>query len=196
MIELKFIGSAADVHADMLALLGGPNVINNTFRNDPQESPKAQPGTPPENAASLQSLAGDTATGKPRGRGRPRSAPQTIEGEVTSKTEAPAQNISTSPENRTDPETAAQDKADEAASEEKPGAKVYTIDDVRDSAGAYVKKWGMDAASVDLVPCMMKAVGVGRMSELDALKDPAKFEAAVKAIDAAVAAEARYPTEG
>ena len=123
-----------------------------------------------------------------RGRGRPRSSPQTIEGEVPSKTETAAP--------QPGPETAAQDKADEAASEQKPGPKVYTIDDVRNSAGAYVKKWGMEAASVDLVPCMVKAVGVGKMSELGALNDAAKFEAAVKAIDAAVASEARYPTEG
>lgn len=201
MIELKFTGDAADVRAEMMRLLGG-KVFTPADVGPGLTGTTATTITDGVAAAEARDSSTEaTATSKPARRTR-QTKPQTPEGEVVSKTEASAQNISQQPENRVDPAAAEQDKADEAASEEKPGAKVYTLDDVHKAAKSYVDKWTLEAASVDLVPCLMKAVGVGKMSELAALNDAAKFEAAAKAIDAAVAATdkdgnaVRYPTEG
>jgi len=194
VIELKFIGDAADVRAEMMKLLGPRALPGDVVFDGLDESVTGRTDSTVSETGGATNAPVEMVPGKPARRGRQPKA-QTLEGEVTSKTES-TQNISTQPENRVDPATAARDKADEAASEQKADAKVFTLEDVRASAKGYIDKWGMEAASADLVPCMMKAVGVGKMSELAAFNDAAKFEAAAKAIDAAVAAGVRYPTEG
>jgi hypothetical protein len=96
---------------------------------------------------------------------------------VTPKPEAPAEDkpkrarkakeekpqISTNPEDRVDPEVAAQDAADEAAEvAEQPAAPKATHDDVRAIMGSYARLYGMDAAMEDGV----KILGVKKISDL------------------------------
>ena len=192
MIELKFTGTSGECRAEMMALLG-VTTAHASVQGAEALLAGAQRGEMGAGSGmtATEAVAAETVqpADKPQRRRRA-AAPQTIEGDVTSKTETPA-NISTQPENRTDPETAAQDKADEAVD----GPKDNTVEGVRAQANAYIAKFSFEHACVDLVPCLMKAAGVGTLKELTALNDPAKFEAATVAIRAAVASDTRYPTE-
>jgi hypothetical protein len=102
-------------------------------------------------------------------------------------------NISTSPEDRQDPdnpdevdspEDAAQDAADEAAEaaavKEAKGGKL-TLDDVRTTLGIYVKAYGMDAAQKDGPAVIAEVCGGAKVSDIP----DDKIEEVIAAIKAA-----------
>ena len=94
-------------------------------------------------------------------------------------------NISTGGE-RNDP---AEKAPVEAPKVEEP--KKLTVDDVRNAANPYIKKWTVEAASVDLGLCLKDATGKEKISEL-ADADQATLQKAVDAFKAAGEAPARY----
>ena len=81
--------------------------------------------------------------------------------------------ISSSPEDRVDPDNdadAAQDAADEAAETAQQKAatgKTLTLDDVRNALGKYVKAYGMAAAQEDGPKCITLMFGEGKVKVSD-----------------------------
>ena len=115
--------------------------------------------------------------------------------------------ISTTPENRVEPEpvvddeeTAQQDAADEAEEVEaaRDPVKPLTVDDVKGAVGAYVAKFGMPATQEDGPKIFVAALGnpppgsdIWKMSLLEKVSQD-DLEAAVKAWRNAADAEKRY----
>lgn len=91
-------------------------------------------------------------------------------------------------------DTAAQDKADEQAdtAKQKGDAPKLTVDDLRAAAKAYIDKFGMAAASSDLMACLNAAVpGKDKFSAYgDASQE--EIATAKKALEDAGAADKRY----
>lgn len=193
MIKLKFMGTAEQVRSSMMALLD-LDALRASIRGPVGVMAGGERPADPEAAADRATLTTETtATGKPGRKPRGAGKGQTIENKPTPGPEFDmTKHGPDGYELRTDPATAAQDKADEAAD----GPKDNTSEGVRAQANAYIAKFTFEHACVDLVPCLMKAAGVGTLKELVALNDPAKFEAATVAIRAAVKSDTRYPTEG
>lgn len=112
-------------------------------------------------------------------------------GRKSKKTEEPTgANITDNPEDRVNPQDDAQDAADERAEEESSATEALTHDDVREAASGYIAKFGMEAASVDLIGCLEKAVGVKKMSQIP--DDQESLAKAVAAFQAASKADKRY----
>lgn len=97
------------------------------------------------------------------------------------KTTEPSPAISSSPENRVDPEVAAQDAQDEKAGQDR--SESPTRDDVREAVARYGKKFGMPACIKDMPGIL--GCGVVELPE-------EKFEEMIAKIDLLIA---RPPTE-
>lgn len=182
-VELKIVGNdAVEALHELKTFAGGLPGVSAPVREMVTEVPMP----PSSESAPSQPAAPETTASKPargRGRGARTAAPAPVE---------PAQNISENPENRVDPEATAQDAADEAAERAAGAAAALTLDDLRGAAQPYIEKHGMEAASKDLMACLSDAVpGKDRFSAFaDATQ--AELAAAVKALQAAGASEARY----
>lgn len=193
MIEIKITVPNEEIEMGRSALERRMGVLGYTFgvggvpvvRGDGSAAE-----TLPNEARSIESvIAAQTEVAKPEPtkRGRPKKA------------EAPVANITATPEHRVDPETEAQDAADEAeeaaAAEE---AKILTVDDLRAAAKAYIDKFGMVAAQEDGPQIMVAALGAPPAG-LDGWSMSRAVEAgqdvaakAVAAWQAAGAADKRY----
>lgn len=141
----------------------------------------------PATGAQQGVIAADTAEPQKVGRSRGRAA----KGEPEAEKPVVA-NISTGGE-RNDPN---EGKVQTAPAEE---PKKLTVDDVRNAANPYIKKWTVEAASVDLGLCLKDATGKEKISELAAdpaagrpEADQATLQKAVDAFKAAGEAPARY----
>lgn len=149
---------------------------------------------PAEKVASATTSALTPST---RERGKPapgkarRTKEEIAEDEAADAAEASAPQIRSNPENRVGPEddaaTQEQDAADEIA---EAGAKTsdvsaLTHDDVRQTLGRYVKKFGMDAAQAD----GMKVIGLVCGSDVVKISDipNAKIAGVIAGIEEALA---------
>lgn len=88
----------------------------------------------------------------------------------------------------------AQDAADEAAETATTEDAPLTLDDVRNSALPYIKKWGKEAAAKDLVPIVQAAGGVPNIGKLDPT-DQALLRKVMQAFADAAKAETRFGQE-
>jgi len=84
------------------------------------------------------------------------------------------------------PAEAAQDKKDEAPKATTP-AKDVTIDDVRNTMGLYVKKYGMPAAQADGPALLAKMFGEGCKKISDIPNTPEMYGKAIAAIEEMIA---------
>lgn len=81
-----------------------------------------------------------------------------------------------------DPEDAAQDAADEAAETAVETGGKLTVDNVRTALGAYVKKYGMDAAQQDGPKLISMVCGEGKVKMSDIPDDQAVLQKVVDGI--------------
>lgn len=172
MIELKFTGSAEQVRAELRILLGDGGGIA---------------GRSAEQIITGAVIGGDAAEGKPVGDTGADAEPASTKGR-RGRPPKVTDAVVAEPKTIIEPEPASA-----AVDEKQPelAAAVLTLDDVRNAASGYIKRFGMDAAQVDLMSCLKAAAGVEKISELTG-KDQATLEKAVKAFTAAAEAETRY----
>lgn len=187
-ISITINAETADAaRTEMLNLLGGVTLtVEGTTLPEPGEVIKAaaaQTGT----GGGAGGIVDDPKTEVPAA-DKPKRG-----GKKAKETKADEPQIRTQPEARSNPEDDAQDAVDEAEASEAaaPETKTLTIDDVRGAAQAYIKKFGMEAAQVDLMGCLGKATGVEKISGLDPANQD-QLAKAVAAFEAAAKADKRY----
>lgn len=123
------------------------------------------------------------------------------------KDDAPAQQAISTGEERVSPEddadTAEQDKADEQAEVEatREPEKPVTLDDVKNSFGLYVQKFGMEAVTQDGVNILADALASEKLPEGEkfwkaTIIPEARYADVIKAFETAASAGERYKRKG
>jgi hypothetical protein len=151
----------AIIRSDMAAMLGSGGATSDLYAKVAQEIAADTAETPRRGRRSTKDKAGDTG------------AQQNVTAE-------PQQAIQTGG-----------DREPPKEPEKQPEPKKLTLDDVRGAANGYIKKFGLENAQVDLQFALKDAVGVDKMSLLDA-DDQEQLKKAVDAFNAAGAADKRY----